>query len=83
MLSKSKSILVIGMFDSVHFYRWLEQFKNQDIHIRILPSKTFRNVHENLRSLISENRNFSFACNFYRYKFSHNYPMQDWIDQLQ
>ena len=69
MLSKSKTILVIGMFDSVHFYRWLEQFKNQDLHIIILPSKPFRNVHENLRSLISENRNFSFASNFYRYKF--------------
>jgi glycosyltransferase involved in cell wall biosynthesis len=65
----SKKILVVGMLDSIHFCRWLEQFKSQDLQIVIFPSKIFRNIHPNMLNLIN-NDNFIFVNNFYKFKFS-------------
>jgi hypothetical protein len=65
-----KKILVIGMFDSIHFARWLEQFLNQDLDIMVLPSKKFRRVNKNLKSLLESNSNIKYGNFLYNLKVS-------------
>ena len=65
----SKKILLIGMLDSIHFGRWLEQFKDQDVQIVIFPSKIFRYTHSNIINLVN-NDNFIFVNKFYKFKLS-------------
>jgi len=48
-------ICVVGMLDSVHFAKWLENFKDLEIDFVIFPSKKFRHLHPILRSLIRSN----------------------------
>ena len=50
-----KSILIIGMFDSIHFARWLSQFDNGDFEFTIFPSSKFKKVNPLLRQLLSQN----------------------------
>lgn len=47
-----KRVLVVGMFDSIHFSRWLMQFESTDIEIRIFPSSRFRRIDPDLLNLI-------------------------------
>ena len=47
-----KTIFIIGMLDSIHFARWLGQFKDQEYNFLIYPSKHFRRVHPQLESLL-------------------------------
>lgn len=47
-----KKVLAVGMFDSVHFARWLSQFKNFDGLIEIFPSSKFRRIHPKLIDLV-------------------------------
>jgi len=47
-----RTILIVGMVDSIHLARWLEQFKDEDIEFLIFPSKKFRKPHSQLLSLI-------------------------------
>ena len=49
-----KRILVLGMLDSVHFARWLKQFKEQDIDFFIFASKKYRRANPMLITLLSE-----------------------------
>ena len=51
----SKRILVVGMVDSVHLARWMNQFKASNDCFLILPSSHFRRVHKQLTELESEN----------------------------
>jgi glycosyltransferase involved in cell wall biosynthesis len=51
-----KRILVVGMFDSIHFARWLRQFEDQNLHISIFPSARFRKLHPDLESLLQDNQ---------------------------
>jgi hypothetical protein len=37
-------ILIVGMVDSVHLYRWTKQFENTNLEITIFPSRKFRKV---------------------------------------
>jgi len=55
---KRKTVLIIGILDSVHFARWLEQFKDEDIEFLIFPSKKFRKPHSLLLLLI-RNKNLT------------------------
>jgi glycosyltransferase involved in cell wall biosynthesis len=48
---KSKRVLVVGMLDSIHLARWVEQFKDSEIELRILPSTYFRKVHPRLERI--------------------------------
>jgi glycosyltransferase involved in cell wall biosynthesis len=41
----TKRILLVGMFDSVHFARWITQFHQENVEITIFPSRKFRKVH--------------------------------------
>ena len=65
-----KKILAIGMFDSIHFARWLEQFKDQDLEIVILPSKKFRRMNEGLKNLLEKHENYRLVNYIYQLKFS-------------
>jgi Glycosyl transferase 4-like len=56
-----KKVLVIGMLDSVHLYRWLSQFIDQDIEFTIFPSTKFKSVHPQLIDLVKKNSNFKFS----------------------
>ena len=57
---KRRSVLVIGMLDSIHLARWLSQFKELNIDFYIYPSKKFKNLSEALVELLSTNRNASY-----------------------
>lgn len=46
-----RKILVVGMFDSIHFARWLEQFLDEDIDFLLFPSKKHRMVHKRINRL--------------------------------
>lgn len=62
-----QKILVIGMVDSIHLARWLEQFIDQEIEFFIFPSKKFRKPHALLLSLIRHKKstaNYQLIGNF-------------------
>jgi len=47
-----KRIFVVGMFDSVHFGRWLEQFAEESLDIYLFPSTWHRRVHPIIKELL-------------------------------
>ena len=49
----NKRVLVIGMLDSIHLYRWLEQFKNENVEFSIFASKKYRYLNPLLLDLIN------------------------------
>ena len=53
-----KRILVVGMLDSIHLARWLEQFKDEKLDISIFPSRKYRFMHPQLWSL-TQSRNIA------------------------
>ncbi len=50
-----KKVLIVGMLDSIHLARWLEQFTSEDIDFTLFPSKRFRRPHPKLKSLLTSN----------------------------
>jgi len=56
-----KKVLVIGMLDSIHLFRWLSQFEDQPIVFTICPSTKFRSVHPDLLRLVNSNKKYRFA----------------------
>jgi hypothetical protein len=51
-MSKNK-VLVIGMLDSIHIARWLEQFVGSDFKIYLFPSSHFQIIHPKLLQINS------------------------------
>jgi hypothetical protein len=49
----TKKVLAIGMYDSVHFARWLAQFQDQNIEFLLFPSSPHRRIHAKLQELVS------------------------------
>lgn len=47
---------MIGMLDSIHLARWLEQFADEEIDFTLFPSKRFRRTHRKLKSLLTDNQ---------------------------
>jgi hypothetical protein len=47
-----KKVVAVGMFDSVHFARWLEQFQDQDLSFILFPSSPHRRIHPKLMVLL-------------------------------
>lgn len=47
---------MIGMLDSIHLARWLEQFSDEEIDFTLFPSKRFRRTHCKLKSLLTDNQ---------------------------
>jgi len=69
--SAKKRILIIGMLDSVHLYRWLEQFKDENIDFSLFASKKYRFMNQSLSDLIGKRNSsrieivsFSFLMKF-------------------
>lgn len=48
----SKRILVIGMADSVHLARWLNQFSESDLTFEIVSSSPHRRIHPKIQGLL-------------------------------
>jgi hypothetical protein len=51
--TKRRTVLIIGMLDSIHLARWLSQFKGLNIDFYIYPSKKFKNLSGALEYLLS------------------------------
>lgn len=56
-----KRILIIGMLDSVHLARWLDQFRDTNNSFTIFPSKRHRKMHFQLRNLVVSEGSSSFT----------------------
>jgi len=50
-MTKRKTVLVIGMADSIHVARWLKQFVNENIDFFLVPSRKYRNINWELDCL--------------------------------
>jgi hypothetical protein len=59
-LRKPRTVLAIGMLDSVHFARWLWQFTDEQINFSIFASKKYRNLNPLLVSLLESENKASF-----------------------
>ena len=55
-----KKICIVGMLDSVHLAKWLENFKDSGIDFIIFPSKKFKHLHPILGSLITSKSDTSY-----------------------
>jgi hypothetical protein len=60
MVKVRKKVLIIGIVDSVHLGRWLQQFSEEEIDFYIFASKKYRNQHKLIRTLAKQNRNSKF-----------------------
>lgn len=47
--------MVIAMLDSVHSYRWLQQFENEEITFFLFPSSPMRKIHPGILKLAADN----------------------------
>ena len=43
-----KKVLLIGMLDSIHLARWIEQFNGSDISLTVFPSTHFKTAHNRM-----------------------------------
>lgn len=57
----TKKVLVVGMLNSIHTAKWLSQFKDEDLDIRIFPSTYFKKLHPVLEDLLSQNSICSYS----------------------
>jgi hypothetical protein len=48
-------VLIIGMLDSIHLARWLDQFKKEEIDFLIFASKKFKKIHGSILPLLNTN----------------------------
>ena len=49
-----KNIIVVCMFDSIHAYRWLNQFRHEDLVFHLVPSSPHRRLHPGMVELLRE-----------------------------
>jgi len=47
-----KKILIVGMLDSIHLFRWLSQFQDSPIDFMIFPSKKHKRIHTGTENLL-------------------------------
>jgi hypothetical protein len=43
-----RKVLLIGMLDSIHLARWLEQFNGSDVSLTVFPSTHFKSAHKKI-----------------------------------
>ena len=68
-------VLLIGMLDSIHVARWLNQFKDSSIDFFVFPSKKFRKFHPELVTLSK--------CNNYKiFGLPHTMKIAGYLDFL-
>jgi hypothetical protein len=54
-------VLVIGMLDSIHLARWLEQFVNDNTDFVLFPSTPHRRIHRQIKALLSNKYDATFT----------------------
>jgi len=66
-----RKILVIGMLDSIHLARWLEQFSDQKIDFHMFPSKKFKYLNSDLLRLLKSSgvANYRLARPYLAFKY--------------
>jgi len=64
----AKRVLLVGMFDSVHFARWITQFRGENVKFTIYPSRKFRKIHPLLAEALNT-KDFCDLGNSRLYKF--------------
>jgi hypothetical protein len=57
----TRKVLAIGMYDSVHFSRWLAQFQDEDIEFLLFPSSPHRRLHPILVKLLANSKKAKFS----------------------
>jgi hypothetical protein len=78
-----KKVLVIGMVDSVHLYRWLNQFTDQDVLFTIFPSTKFRSAHPQLVNLVKKNNKFKFSRNRFFFLYGYiEYALNNFLSRI-
>jgi glycosyltransferase involved in cell wall biosynthesis len=50
--SFGRKVLLVGMLNSIHVARWLEQFKGNDVEFLLFPSTPIRALHPRIRALV-------------------------------
>jgi glycosyltransferase involved in cell wall biosynthesis len=68
-----KKILIIGMFDSIHLARWLNQFKSENFDFYLYPSKKHRFIHSGIIALLNQ-------PNFMLYGFNRMKRLEPYLD---
>lgn len=48
------NVVVIGMFDSIHFAGWLKHFAGRDVRLYLFPSSPHRRLHPDIKKLTNE-----------------------------
>lgn len=71
-----KVVIAVGMFDSVHFARWLKIFRDQPLDFLLFPSSPNRRTNAQLRSLVNGTSNASYQ---YAYGLSNVLGLPMWI----
>jgi hypothetical protein len=62
-----KRVLIIGMLDSIHLYRWLSQFQDSPIDFLIFPSKKHKHIHKGTQQLLQTKSEASYALATFRF----------------
>ena len=70
-------VVVIGMFDSIHFARWLEQFSDEEIDVYLFPSSPHRRIRPELLSLLKTPS----VASFYLFRW-HRLSLFVWLFDL-
>ena len=55
-----KRVVAVGMFDSIHFARWLERFQGENLEFFLFPSGPHRQIHPKLLKLSNATSEASF-----------------------
>lgn len=63
-------VVAVGMFDSIHFARWLSQFADQGIAFHLFPSSPHRKIHLELRRLAVSNSRSSYHLPWFETLFA-------------
>jgi hypothetical protein len=51
--AKQPKVLIVGMADSVHLARWIMQYENSDLNIRLVSSSPHRHIHPDIAAMVS------------------------------
>jgi glycosyltransferase involved in cell wall biosynthesis len=61
MTSKRVRVLIVGMLDSIHLARWLEQFSKNDIDFVLFPSTPNRRIHHQIKTMVRSNKRATYT----------------------
>ena len=62
-----KRVLIVGMLDSIHLYRWLSQFQDSPIDFLIFPSKKHKHIHAGTQQLLQAKSEASYSLATFKF----------------